>query len=813
MTEMILIWLVAPLAFFFICYGVGLSISLITRRPMNSAVVASSGLLLITIIGSVSSGFSSTAKYSAWIIGAIAATCLIGAAIWFRPYFRFDRQASLAGLITYILFSLPVMAYGKPSWAGWVQLDDNSSWYAISDRLMNIGNSVPNPIATTYDRVIEIYMSGNGFNYGGVNNGLYSYPLGAYVPFGVMSKLTNVELAWLFQPFLSICAALAAMLFVIILRKRISNKYFLVGIASFSTMASLMYSYVMWGGIKEIMILVPVTLLALTLIRSMEKGAGKDLLIYPLIAILGFIFIGGKASVGLMAPIIIVAILLKISLINRQWFIYLISGGGLVAVGAAFYLGTGNSLGKLLVPEIRDNGNLYGPLNLLQGMGIWPAKDFRLIPMAVPVTYAVIFLVIGFAIYGIYASVRRGMWVIPSMVFSCVAVVVYSNIWGGVWLTGKALAVASPIFLLAASVGAYELWNRANRARRNLVGWERVPWLQSSLILVVVAGVLFSDVLTYRNTWLAPYPQLSELQEINKKYAGQGPTLMTEYSPYGARYFLKDMATESASELRVHTIPLRDGSQLPKGAAADIDLFANSSIDFFNLLVLRKAGNSSRPPLNYSLEWSGKSYDVWKKNDTKLTIKSTFPIGNNFTPAATPTCPEVVQFLKGRKSGDQVYTVERAPTLMVDFSTGDLPPNWLPIAAPNGGVQRSGPGAFSREFAVNGAGDYSFWLAGSYPGRLQVQVDGLEIFSGSQIYEGNSSLTNPLSTTHLAFGRHVLTLIYQTPWYMPGSAVNYQFGPIYLSTQTAGTSKVEKVSRAGLANLCKRNLDWIALAN
>ena len=275
---------------------------------------------------------------------------------------------------------------------------------------------------------------------------------------------------------------------------------------------------------------------------------------------------------------------------------------------------------------------------------------------------------------------------------------------------------------------------------------------------------------------------------------------------------MRDLQTEAANEVRVHTIEMRDGSQLPKGAAADIDLFPSNSVDYFNLLVLRNSGNASRPPLNYSLAWTGKTYEVWKKNDTKLAIISTLPLGNNFTAALTPSCDLVAQYLSTRKPGEKIFIVERAPNLMIDFSVGDLPSKWLPITAPNGGVQRSGPGAFSREFSVDGAGDYKFWMAGAYPGRIRIQIDGVDVFKGNSIFEGNPSLTNPLTKMRLSSGRHILTLIYDTPWYLPGSAVNYQMGPIYVSLQSAADTKIEQISPAKSATLCKRNLDWIAIA-
>ena len=81
----------------------------------------------------------------------------------------------------------------------------------------------------------------------------------------------------------------------------------------------------------------------------------------------------------------------------------------------------------------------------------------------------------------------------------------------------------------------------------------------------VAGAVLWSNALAYRDVSLAPRGQLAELDEIGDLIAGQGPTLVTEYSPYGARHFLRAADPESISELRRRPIELRDGSEVPKG--------------------------------------------------------------------------------------------------------------------------------------------------------------------------------------------------------------------------------------------------------
>jgi len=147
------------------------------------------------------------------------------------------------------------------------------------------------------------------------------------------------------------------------------------------------------------------------------------------------------------------------------------------------------------------------------------------------------------------------------------------------------------------------------------------------------------------------------------------------------------------------------------------------------------------------------------------------------------------------------------------LSCGELPTNWQGMATYTGGVHFSAPGAFNRNFSVGATGKYEMWIAGSFPGRLRVLVDGGEVYSGHSVFEGNLYMTNPLSSVELSTGSHVLTVIYESPKLMSGSDSASEFGPIYFSSQNAGDVKVKRVSVSRISKLCTLNLDWIAIAN
>ena len=103
---------------------------------------------------------------------------------------------------------------------------------------------------------------------------------------------------------------------------------------------------------------------------------------------------------------------------------------------------------------------------------------------------------------------------------------------------GKALASGSPALLLLALAGAVAFALRMERV------------LGVTVLGAILAGVLWSNALGYHDVSLAPYAQLHELESIGGELSGKGPTLMTEYQPYGVRHFLRSGDAEGASELR-----------------------------------------------------------------------------------------------------------------------------------------------------------------------------------------------------------------------------------------------------------------------
>jgi hypothetical protein len=339
-------------------------------------------------------------------------------------------------------------------------------------------------------------------------------------------------------------------------------------------------------------------------------------------------------------------------------------------------------------------GNLVQPLNKLQVLGVWPTGDFRFAPADLAVRYILIATVAAAALVGAVLAWRGRGWAfllyVASAGVGCALVAALAS----PWIVAKAYAIASPAFVLAATVGC-----------GGLVARRRVT--EGTVALVAVAGgVLWSNALAYHDVNLAPRQQLVELEQIGHRFAGDGPALMTEYQPYGVRHFLRALDAEGASELRRRLIPLRNGTVLAKGAYADLAGFQPSAVRVYRTLVLRRSPLASRPPTPYRLVWRGQFYDVWQRAPTLAAV------------AYTRLPCRATRTLSGRTSwrpaGERV--------VVLGLGRVDHPSAWQ-VGAGGQVLYPSDPGVIRTRIRSARTGRYSLWVGGSFRNRLSALID------------------------------------------------------------------------------------------
>jgi hypothetical protein len=342
-----------------------------------------------------------------------------------------------------------------------------------------------------------------------------------------------------------------------------------------------------------------------------------------------------------------------------------------------------------------------------------------------------------------------------------------------------------------AIAGAGALWVRARQPAGLL------------LAALIGFGVLWSNALAYREVNLAPYEELRELEAIGERIAGDGPTLMTSYQPYGVRHFLRAGDPEGVAELRRRRIPRRDGSLVPKGARADTDELDPGALLVYRTLVLRRSPDQSQPPAPYRLVERGRYYDIWQRPPGDPPDLEWLPLGAALQPATVPRCDRVLEFAEAAGEGSLAY-VRRPVNAVAELTNSDHPAAWA----------RAGPallpdaaGSARFEVSVPADGRWHAWLGGAVRGRIELLIDG-RLIGDARHALGYGDYID-LGAALLSAGRHSVELRYSGEDLHPGSAGRPdRLGPLVLARH-APRPEVREAPAAQAAELCGERLDWV----
>jgi len=758
-------WAVFPLVLLALCLGLGLLVDVLCGRRLPGVLLAPTGLAAMVVVGQFTTWSDATAELTVPLFLVLA---VLGAGLSLPWRFgRPDPWPLAVAFVVFLFFGAPVLLSGDPTFAGFIKLDDTATWFALTDRVMEHGRSLSGLGPSSYRATLDFNLAAG-------------YPIGVFIPFGAAQKLVGGDLAWVFQPYVSFLAAMLSLglwqIFGTVLRRPV-----LRALAAFiAAQPALLLGYALWGGVKEVgatVFIALATALAPAAARAAASRRDAALLALPAAALVGVLSLGGLVW---LAPMLAVLALLA-------WRRFGPRSAALQALAFAV------PLAILVLPVVSSGlvpptsspltdpnaeGNLRGPLNALQVLGVWPSGDFRFDPDGTVVTVVLIALTIVAALAGFWLAWSRRrrdatLALYATSLLACAAIVLVGSPWAG----GKALATASPVALALAISGAIV----ALRADR---------FVGTALIAVVAGGVLWSGVLAYGGVSLAPYGQLRELQQIGGEFAGEGPALMTEYNPYGARHFLRNLDGEAASELRERAVPLRDGGEVEKGYSVDTDELDMSGLLEFRTLVLRRSPVRSRPPSPYRLVWTGDTYEVWQR-PAELTAQPPehLPLGSEYEPSAIPDCAEVLALARRAQARDgkeaRLLAARHAP--VYNATDGNL--------------------------EVPSAGDYTAWLKGSVRGADELLVDGRKVGEarheinneGGYIYMGETKLTAGAHKAELRFGGADLH---------PGSGgfPRPEVGPLLLAPVGEEAGELTSVPASEAESLCGQSWDWIEAA-
>jgi hypothetical protein len=785
--TLLLAWIVLPVVLVGIALGCGLLLEWLMGGRLPGELVLPAGFALVITTASLTTMSAATAGLTSPLVVALAIAGFVLAVPQGR---RPNVWASACALAVFLIYAAPIVLSGSATFAGYISLDDTATWLAIADNALTHGRSLAGLAPSTYAAVLHDDLAGG-------------YPIGSMVPLGIGKQLTGQDAAWLFQPYIAFVGGLLGLSIYGLVAPLVRRRGLCAAVAFVGAQPALLFGYAFWSGIKEVTVAYLIAIVSALAVFPLT-GPWRARRAIPLavataavlvcVSVLGLVWLGG---------LVLFALLLGVRYGPRRTMFSL---APLLLVGIILVLPALASARRFVQGADRSDsgngalGNLFHPLSNLQLLGIWPTGDFRGRPVHMTATGILLALLALAAAFGLVEAVRRRTWGLVVYAVASVAgwglVIALDALGhGSPWLDGKALASASPALLVSGMAGGALLLERGARVAGAIV------------LMAIASGVLWSNALAYGSVWLAPRDQLSELETIGKRFAGDGPALMTEYQPYGVRHFLRDLDAEGDSERRVRPVYLLSGGVLGKAQYADLDALSLDAVLVYRTLVLRTSPLSSRPPSLYVPVWTGRFYEVWQRPPQTVGVLSHLSLGNASDPEGTPRCRRLRQLgeLAAREHGTLVAARRAAPEVL-DLGEARRPPSWA--AGPGGTVLPDGAGRLLETLELPRGGWFGFWLGGSFRDRVRLLVDGKPVGSARDQLEETAQLM-PLGSGALRAGEHRVELLYDGAGWRPGSGgTPFLLGPLVVG-EPATAARLVRVAPSEASSLCGRTLDWV----
>jgi hypothetical protein len=367
------------------------------------------------------------------------------------------------------------------------------------------------------------------------------------------------------------------------------------------------------------------------------------------------------------------------------------------------------------------------------------------------------------------------------------------------WAAAKTLMLTSPVVVLMAWGGVAAL---------GALPLRRVGFAAACVLAFALGGgVLASDALQYRSSNLAPTARYEELAKLDSRFAGQGPTLVTDFDEY-AMYELREMDVGGPDF--VYPPPALAGAATGYGHPVDLDRVKPSALLSYPLIVTRRDPTVSRPLAAYRLVWQGSYYQVWRRVRGAATALRHVALSGS----AAQQCRMIGRVAGGASpsSGGRDLVAARAPVLVrVPLARSRHPRRW---GRQRGGFVMTRPGRLRVVFRVPSGGVWRLWTQGQIMPAVRLSIDGRTVGSVAGQLDGNSLVPNttPPISVALTAGAHTLEATRPAFNMEPGSEGAAVLDGVFLTP--AGSSGSESLLRAPVARwraLCGRRYQWVEL--
>jgi hypothetical protein len=797
--DLLAAWGLFSAALLVISLGCGLLLDRLSGISLPGPLLPPAGLALVFVVSRLVTEFESTTGLTLPLLLLLAAAgfALGRGRLRIRP----DGWAIAAAVGVFAVAGAPVFLSGEPTLAGSIVLPDTGNQLTLAAFTHEHGHHWQPLELSSYRSTLSKYL-------------VTAYPVAAQSSLGALSPLGGVDLAWLYQPFLTFALGMLALSLYALLAPVIQARSARALAAFVAAQPALLVSYALQGSIKEV---TGASMLAASAALGMAAVQGRRsarALVPFAVAVAAGLGVLGVPAAAYLTPIVLAVLLVWGVRILRARSPKQLFGAGAVLLGGAILalpvLTTAEQAFRIsdkVLTHANDLGNLAGPLQPRQFAGIWFKGDYRVPPLgfANGADWALVGLIALVVLVGAAWLIRRRAFGPLLFCASLGLVSIPLLLRGNPYADGKVLAVASPAVLAAAAAG---VWALRGAARGLPAG---------AVALVLGGGVLYSNALAYHDVKLAPHDRYQELIDIDKRLAGQGPALLSEYDEFGG-YLLRRTPGRVEPELfHIWRTPYLTTSPKRRPnikAAHDVDHLQLEYLESFKILILRRSPVTSRPPANYRREWRGRYYEIWRRQVPPRVIDH-LPLGNGLLqPDAIPRCGDVRRLAAhaGRIGARLAYVARPRLIELLPIRAQVRPAVWGAYGAWPGAVVPVGPGELKQRLRFPAGGRYVVWLEGSFGRAMKVWVD--RRYVGDVAYEegypGGHQRAGEIS---LAPGVHDVRVVGGGGDLRPGNGGSdvsmRHLGPVVFSPRGNERRELRFLDPASGGELCGRTLDWI----
>src|SRR5688572_14078205 len=172
--TMLVAWVVFPTVLAVLSLGCGLLLERASGVRLSGPLLVPAGLAVVIVAASFATMDDATAELAAPLVVALAVAGY-GLSLPLRAH-RLDLWWLGSALAVFAAFAAPVVASGDPTFAGYIKLDDTSTWLAFTDYVMERGTDVAGLAPSTYEATLAANLS-------------TGYPVGSQLPLGIGHEL------------------------------------------------------------------------------------------------------------------------------------------------------------------------------------------------------------------------------------------------------------------------------------------------------------------------------------------------------------------------------------------------------------------------------------------------------------------------------------------------------------------------------------------------------------------------------------------------------------------------------------------------